>query len=110
MDIKTHYNLMLMDDGSSIIALDHNSSLEEQTIPGHYGLLDWHKRFRYKVGDKVVNPWGIIETIKEVIHHEETHTTNYLVEENGNCYLPRELNGIYIKSLSPEETAKLIEK
>lgn len=108
MDIAKHYNLILMDDGTGIVALDHHSSFKEQTTPEHPYKLDWHKRFRYKVGDKVVNPWGIIETISEVIHHEETQTTNYLVEECGNCYLPRELNGIFIRKIDAEEMKRLI--
>ena len=108
MDIKNRYSLIIMDDGSSILTMDHNTPFKEQCSPEHPYRPDWHKRYRYKVGSKVVNPWGIVETIKEVIHHEETRTTNYLVEENGNCYLPRELYGIYVKSLSKEETERLI--
>lgn len=108
MDIKENYNLILMDDGTGIVALSPHASLDEQCEGRKPRIPDWHKRYRYKVGTKVVNPWGIIETISEVIHHEETQTTNYLVEECGNCYLPRELNGIFIKKLSVEEVNSLI--
>jgi hypothetical protein len=106
MDIKENYNLILMDDGTGIVALSPHTSLEEQCVDSI--IPDWHKRYRYKVGTKVVNPWGIIETISEVIHHEETKTTNYLVEECGNCYQPHELHGLFIKKLSADEINKLI--
>lgn len=108
MDIKNRYNLIIMDDGGAVITMDHNTPFKEQCSPEHPYRPDWHKRYRYKVGSKVINPWGAVETIKEVIHHEDTESTNYLVEENGNCYLPRELNGIFVKSLSKEETERLI--
>lgn len=108
MDISKRFNLIVMTDGSGIITRDIHSTLKEQCDdPEKPWSLNWRKRYRIRVGDTVVNPWGMLETIKEILHHEETESTNYLVEENGNCYLPRELNGIYVRSLTPEEVNQL---
>lgn len=108
MEIKDKYIINLLTDGSSVLARSQYPNFEEMTFPDKPYKLDWRKKYRFKVGDKVINPWGAIETISEVIFHEETETINYLVEENGNCYQARELAGIYVKHLSKEETDKLI--
>lgn len=56
-------------------------------------------RFLYKVGDKVLTPFGI-ETIKNIDYNygslEKHHGYEWLitVEENGNQYKPIELIGI----------------
>lgn len=70
----------------------------------------WKKRYILEVGDKAVDIFGNIVTIKEIIHHESTKTSNFLVEENGNTYCPNEIAGIYIKHLSQEEFESFIKQ
>ena len=33
---------------------------------------------------------------------------NYLIEENGNCYQPQELCGLYIKHLTLDEVKEIV--
>ena len=68
----------------------------------------WKKRFILEVGDKVVDIFGNVVTIKEILHHENTKTTNYLIEENGNCYQPHEFCGLYIKHLTIDELKDIV--
>lgn len=63
----------------------------------------WKKRYILEVGSKVVDIFGNVVTIKEIIHHESTQTTNYLVEENGNTYCPREFAGVFVRFITKEE-------
>lgn len=62
---------------------------------------DVTKRYLYRVGDKIVTPFGI-QTIKEIDkHHSTQHGYEWLitVDENDNQYKPCELIGIYVKTL-----------
>lgn len=68
----------------------------------------WKKRYILEVGSKVTDIFGNIVTIKEIIHHESTKTTNYLVEENSNIYNPWEFAGIYISEMSFEDFSEFI--
>lgn len=63
----------------------------------------WKKRYIIEVGSKVVDIFGNVVTIKEIIHHESTQTTNYLVDENGNTYNPWEFAGIFVRFITKEE-------
>ena len=66
------------------------------------------KQYILEVGDKVVDIFGNVVTIKEILHHENTMTTNYLIEENGNCYQPHEFCGLYIKHLTLDEVKDIV--
>lgn len=68
----------------------------------------WKKRYILEVGDKVIDIFGNLVTIKEILHHEETKTTNFLIEENGNCYCPNEFAGLFVKYISEQEFENLI--
>lgn len=68
----------------------------------------WMRRYIIEVGDKVIDIFGNIVTIKEILHHESTKTTNFLVEENGNCYNPWEFAGLFVRYLSNEDFERLI--
>ena len=39
----------------------------------------WKKQYILEVGDKVVDIFGNVVTIKEILHHENTKTTNHLI-------------------------------
>ena len=73
---------------------------------------DLTKRYLYKEGDKIVNPWGQIETIKEIIRDycptQHGHEWLIMVEENGNQYKPCELGGIVVKTLTNDSFNELI--
>ena len=75
-------------------------------------LNDLNKRYLYKEGDKIVNPWGKVETIKEIIRDFDSKRHGYewliMVEENGNQYMPFELNGIFVKEFQLNEFNDLI--
>lgn len=68
-------------------------------------------RYTYKVGDRILTPFGI-ETIKEI--DKDYGPQNgcewlIMVEENGNQYKPCELNGIVVKELTLEQWNQIIE-
>ena len=77
-------------------------------------ICDLNKRYLYKEGDKIVNPWGCIETIKEIIRDYSPDQHGYewliMVEENGNQYKPCELNGIVVKEMSLDIFNTIINK
>lgn len=86
-----------IDNGKGIISANPNAILES-----FEDMDDPTKRYLYKVGDKIVTPFGI-QTIKEIDKNYGTqHGYEWLilVEENGNQYKPCELIGIYIKTIS----------
>ena len=55
----------------------------------------WKKQYILEVGDKVVDIFGNVVTIKDILHHEHTQTTSYPIAENGHCYQPHECCGLY---------------
>ena len=68
----------------------------------------WKKRFILEVGDKVVDAFGNVVTIKEILYHENTKAITYLIEENENCYQPHEFCGLYIKHLTLAEVKDIV--
>lgn len=95
------YHISKFDDGKIYVTKDIN----RKGLPGKdYAVNDiknaWKSMYIIEVGDKVVDPFGVVVTIKEIIHHDTTQTTNYLVEENGNTYNPWELCGIFVNTIS----------
>ena len=77
-------------------------------------IINLNKRYLYNEGDKIVNPWGKIETIKEIIRDYNPNQHGYewliMVKENGNQYKPCELNGIFIKEIYIAEFDNIIKK
>ena len=68
-------------------------------------------RYTYKVGDRILTPFGI-ETIKEIIKDyslQHGYEWLILVEESGNQYKPCELIGIVVKELTLEQWNQIIE-
>ena len=87
------------------------SSNPNPVLTSYEDVMDINKRYLYKEGDKIVNPWGQIETIKEIIRDYSSqygHEWIIMVEENGNQYKPCELNGILVREMSLETFKKLI--
>ena len=73
----------------------------EMRLHSYEDLIDPKKRYLYRVGDKVLTPFGI-QTIKHIDHNygslTERHGYEWLitVEENENQYNPCELIGIVV--------------
>ena len=71
-----------------------------------------NRPYLFEGGMKVVDIFSNVVTIKEVIKHTSIDCKapqwNLRVEENGNTYVYYEIAGIYVKSLSKEETEKLL--
>lgn len=68
-------------------------------------MCDLTKRYKYKVGHKILTPFGV-QTIKEIdTNYGEQHGYEWLilVEENENQYKPCELIGIVVKELSKKD-------
>lgn len=66
-------------------------------------------RYTYKVGDRILTPFGI-ETIKEIIKDyslQHGYEWLILVKESGNQYKPCELNGVV--ELTLEQWNQIIE-
>jgi len=79
-----------------IICKNPNTPIEDLTFEE---IEDQSKRYLYKVGDKILTPFGI-QTIKEINKdYSEQHGYEWLifVEENDNQYKPCDLIGIVIK-------------
>ena len=68
----------------------------------------WKKRFILEVGDKVVDAFGNVVTIKEILYHENTKGITYLIEENENSYQPQEFCGLFIKRLTLDEVKDIV--
>lgn len=83
------------------VVISKNPNPKHQT---YENICDLNKRYLYNEGDKIVNPWGQVETIKEIIRDYNPNQHGYewiiMVQENGNQYNPCELNGIYVKAIS----------
>lgn len=80
--------------------------LIDQKLDAVYGC-----RYLYKVGDKVLTPFGI-QTIKTIMKHcssQPGYEWIILVEENENEYKPCELIGIVVKELTLEQWNQIIE-
>lgn len=76
-----------------------------------YNVMEPRNKYFYKVGDKVLTPFGI-QTIKDIIKDYSSqpgHEWIILVEENGNQYKPCELIGIVVKELTLEQWNQIIE-
>ena len=63
----------------------------------------WKKHYIINVNDKHIGIFGNIFSIKKIIRHEETETTNYMVKKNNNTYTPSEFAGIFIKFITAEQ-------
>ena len=99
------FTINIRKDGSSVIARDFWNRTED--------FEDMEKRpYLFEVGQKIVDIFSNVVTIKEVIKHPsmdgKAPQWNLRVEENGNTYIYYEIAGIYVKSLSKEETEKLL--
>lgn len=68
----------------------------------------WKKMFILEPGMQVIDIFGCLVTVKEVLYHENTQTINYLIEENDNCYRPGEFAGVFVKYLSNDEFQNLV--
>ena len=100
------FTINLREDGSSVIARDYWN-------PDHSLEAMKNKPFLFEVGQKVVDPWSNVVTIKEILKYPPSKPGrcpqwNLLVEENGNCYLYTEIAGIFVKELTKEETEILL--
>lgn len=88
---------------------DHVVITKNPIMP--YNVMEPRNKYFYKVGDKVLTPFGI-QTIKDIIKNYSSqpgHEWIILVEENGNQYTPFELNGIVVKELTLEQWNQIIE-
>ncbi len=71
------------------------------------------KPFLFEVGQKVVDIFSNVVTIKEIIKNPPLKPGccpewNLLVEENGNCYRHTEIAGIFVRELTADEVASHI--
>ena len=95
MLLRKDYFVSIIKDELIISSNPNNTSSDWDTVN------DVTKRYLYKVGDKIVTPFGI-QTIKDI---DKNYDTSYgyewliTVEENGNQYKPCELIGIYVKTI-----------
>lgn len=102
------FTINLRKDGSAVIARDKwnkDHSIEVMDA----------KPFLFEVGQKVVDIFSDVVTIKEIIKHPPLKPAccpewNLLVEENGNCYRYTEIAGIYVRMVSAEELKTLIKE
>lgn len=102
------YTINLRGDGSAVIARDkwnRDRSIKSVTS----------KPFLFEVGQKVVDIFCDVVTIKEIIKHPPLRPGfcpewNLLVEENGNCYRYTEIAGIYVRTVGSDELKMLIKE
>lgn len=102
------YSINLREDGSAVIAKD-------KWNPDHSLRAMERRPFLFKVGQKVVDIFSNVVTIKEVIKHPTSSPGccpewNLLVEENGNCYRYTEIAGIYVRTISAKELQSIIKE
>lgn len=99
------YSINIRKDGSAVIAKDYwnpDESLKAME----------DKPYLFEVGQKVVDIYSNIVTIKEIHKHPSVNnrapqwTLN--VEENLNTYVYYEIAGIFVKELSKEEVETLL--
>jgi hypothetical protein len=96
MELRKDYFISIY-NGLSIVSKNPNAILTT-----FEDVNDVSKRYLYKIGDKIVTPFGI-QTIKDIDkNYGDTHGYEWLitVEENRNQYKPCELLGIYIKTIT----------
>lgn len=101
------YSINLRKDGSAVIARNFWN-------PDHSLEALRNKPFLFEVGQKVVDIFSNVVTIKEIIKHTPSEIGkcpewNLLVQENRNCYRYVEIAGIYVREISSEELKFLIE-
>lgn len=95
----------MREDGTAVIARD-------KWNPDHSMEAMDNKPFLFEVGQKVVDIFSNVVTIKEIIKHKPSKPGccpewNLLVEENGNCYRYTEIAGIYVRMVSAAELLTL---
>lgn len=99
------YTINLREDGSAVIARDFwnpDKSLEAME----------EKPYLFEVGQKVVDIFSSVVTIKEIHKHPSVDgrapqwTLN--VEENKNTYVYYEIAGIFVKELSAKQLKDLL--
>ena len=100
------YTINVRKDGSAVIAKNKwNRDYSMKAMD--------EKPFLFEVGQKVVDIFSNVVTIKEIIKHKPSRPGacpewNLLVEENGNCYRYTEIAGIYVRTLTVDELKSLI--
>ena len=99
------YTINLRNDGSAVIARDAWN--KDHSIKA----MD-EKPFLFEVGQKVVDIFSNVVTIKEILKYPQSRPGccpewNLLVHENGNCYRYTEIAGIYVRMVSAEELVRL---
>lgn len=99
------YTINLRTDGSAVIAKDYwNPDKSFKAME--------EKPYLFEVGQKVVDIFSNIVTIKEI--HKRPSVDNKApqwtlnVKENRNTYVYYEIAGIFVKELSKEEVDKLL--
>jgi len=73
------------------------------------------KPFLFEVGQKVVDIFSNVVTIKEIIKYPPSSPGkcpqwNLLVEENGNCYVYYEIAGIFVKTITDKSLIEFLTK
>lgn len=95
----------MREDGTAVIARD-------KWNPDHSMEAMDNKPFLFEVGQKVVDIFSNVVTIKEILKYPPSKPGccpewNLLVEENGNCYRYTEIAGIYVRMVSAVELLTL---
>lgn len=99
------YSINLKQDGTAIIA--KNKWNQDHSIKAMN-----EKPFLFEVGQKVVDIFSNVVTIKEILKYKPFNKGacpewNLLVEENENTYRYTEIAGIFVKYISKEELEQL---
>lgn len=99
------YTINVREDGTAVIA-------RNKWNPDHSMEAMDNKPFLFEVGQKVVDIFSNVVTIKEIIKHKPSKPGccpewDLLVEENGNCYRYTEIAGIYVREVSAVELLTL---
>ena len=102
------FTINLREDGSAVIARDKWN--KDRSIKAMN-----EKPFLFEVGQKVVDIFSNVVTIKEIIKHQPLKQGccpewNLLVEENNNCYRYTEIAGVYVRTVDSTELKALIEE
>lgn len=99
------FTINMRKDGSAVIARDY-------WYKGDDFKRMMENPYLFEVGQKVVDIFSNVVTIKEIIKHPSIDCKapqwNLLVEENRNTYIYYEIAGIFVKELSKEEVEKLL--
>lgn len=102
------YTINIRKDGSAVIAKDKWNKDHSMKAMNE-------KPFLFEVGQKVVDIFSNVVTIKEIIKHPPVDPGccpewNPLVEENGNCYRYTEIAGIYVRIVTADELSLIIKE